>query len=190
MTKLSASTIKSKINGAVNSTVDATAAKLKAARKEVNAMRAERDAEAQRAQAAIDKLEALKAAQPDPRQHARDNLAAAYDDFMGTIETPSWKRAICGALLGLALSCATGWIIGQVVGLIIAAVLTITASSFIAMMIFVIGIFISALVGMTVGSIGYAYVASAKIDEHASAVKNKVTGWFKRDKFNGVFTVA
>jgi hypothetical protein len=174
------------------SAADALAAKLKAARAEVKRVNKERDAATAAAHAALEELAALKAANPDPRQHAADQLSAAFNDFTGLFIQTSWKRRICGAIFAVAVAYGAGWLIGNVMGWLIAGALLLTGSMFLAWMILIIGAVCSAIAGYVLGGKAYAYIANEVIDKHVASVKNTVTGWFKRKdivEFTGAHAV-
>ena len=194
--------IKSKVNGAINATAvaavqadDAIKAKLATARKEVKAAREERDAQAARAaeaQAKLDELAALKAAQPNHRDAVQDRLTSAIDEFMAEFEAPSWKRVIAGAVFGIMMSACSGWIIGMAVGYVISAVMLLTSSAFLGWAIYVLGLIASMVTGMAVGSKAFSFVTSGAIDTHVSAARSKVSGWFKSkpvELFSGAHAV-
>lgn len=176
------------------------AAQLRAAREEVEQLRAERAAyEAQLEQLSAQAAAAhAQATQPQP-QHA--HIEALFDG----VQFPSATRVIVGMLLGLAASFTVGYGIGMLMAYALAGIATLTSSALLAFMlsvvVWVLGLYAAWKVGGYVGGKVFASVvlpeglasrSYASVANAASNAKASVGGWFESKprsikEFTGAF---
>lgn len=199
------------VKAAGRKVTDATADKLAQARAEVRELRKKREAEAAEREAMLAQQRALEQQiadaqkpvlcsadkpeftpeQEEAARHAR--VMAAAEAFLGEFQLPSWKRVVCGVVLGGLLAFGTGYVIGTIAAVVIAGVVALTGLAWLGWVIYALALVISMWAGAKVGMSGFNYVASFKVDDHASALKNKVLGLFKSKpvvEFNGAHVVA
>lgn len=149
------------------------------------------------------------AAQPQPA--AANTDAMAFDiSALEDIQLPSWKRVLCGAILGLAAAGTVGYGIGCIMGYALAGVATLVGAGALAfclnVLIWVLGIYSAWKVGGWVAGKVFSSVvlpdglAARSIDSMSNAASD-LKGWFTskpavqrvaaaRDAFNGTHVPA
>lgn len=167
------------MNAKTNATVIANPeldARRQAAIEEVAALRARRE-EAEKLLAAQEKLRALG-------EGAR--AAAADTDSMefgfGNFELPSWKRVLCGFILGIVGAGFTGYGIGLVMSYALAGIATMAAGPaialFLSVIVWILGIYSAWKVGGWVGGKIFASVVLPEglASRSIASVSNAVSG--------------
>jgi hypothetical protein len=113
----------------------------------------------------------------------RAKLASALNDILADFEMPSWKRLAIGTVIGLVAAAGAGWMLGTVVGMLVVGAVAMTGMAWLGWVVWALGMIVTFIACSMLGRSTAAYIVTAKIDEHAGAVKNKVLGWFKsKDK--------
>lgn len=148
---------------------------------ELKRMRAEKRAKAKaEAQAAAPEV-VLDKEQFTPEQEAarmQQRMLDAAAVLTEGFELPSWKRTLIATIMGLAAAGGVGYLLGTIGGMLIVGAVALTGMMWLGWLIYAITIIISMWVGAKTASRVFGYIADARIDEHATVVKNKVVGWF------------
>lgn len=108
---------------------------------------------------------------------------AAGDELLAEMKAPSTTRLVAAYVIGIAASIGTGFLAASVVEFTMTAVLTLTGSAFLAMMVWVVGLVLAVYFGMHAFSAGWGYVLSNTCTSHIEAVKRtpaRVASFFQR----------
>lgn len=143
----------------------ATQAQRAAARNEVNNIRAQRNADAQR------KLKA--------EQQRIDDVDSIEDAL------PSGRRVLIGTVLGIAAGVGVGYGVSAVMAYAVAAATIYTASTFLATLIWVIGFILAVYAGLKTASSVFGYVISKQDLEHVALIKTSASNL--RDRVRGMW---
>lgn len=111
---------------------------------------------------------------------AFDRLNEAYQDVMSSFALPTWKRTLVASVLSIAAACGSGYVLGQITGMLMVGVLTVTGSSFLAWIVFVLGCLAAAYAGMKIAGKVANYVMTEQIDRDIAAARDSVLGASRR----------
>lgn len=99
------------------------------------------------------------------------------------IVIPTWKRTACAFFASIACSVGIALVISEVAEYTVLGILTSTSASLMfAFVIYMLAMIIAIYASMKVSQYIGNYVLSGQIDKDIVRAKNKVTGWFKREK--------
>lgn len=151
------------------------AEKREIARAEVEALRAQRKAEA------TTPVEPV--AQPADKEPALNRLFAAANDLLGEggIELPSGKRLVASVTLGFAVAFGTGYVVGYALNALLMGLAILAWPSFLLMAIAVLGLVLAAYVGGKFGTAAFSWLATKRADKQVTDARTKVLGWFKAE---------
>lgn len=105
-----------------------------------------------------------------------ERFKKAGDDYMASFGVTWDRRRIVGLVLGLIASCGVGYLIGHFVSLVAVAVLIVSSSLFLTLLVYIVGVIVVAIVGGRVGGAVFTYVGDGTAQRHLSAAKRWVTG--------------
>lgn len=109
--------------------------------------------------------------------------AEAFMKLLGVDENaPSWKRKLAAFFAVGVVAYGIGYGIGTLAGYAIAGIAALGGSVLWSYLIMITALIVSLYAGVKVGQYLGNYILSGQIDADIGAIKNKVTGWFKRDK--------
>lgn len=117
----------------------------------------------------------------------RDELRAQAADLSDDLDDASPRRKLVGWIMSLSTAFATAWGWNLAVDWATLAAFSVTGSSFLAMLVYVIGIVLAVYGTYLAFSTTFSYAMSSKPDQHWALVKsgvvsttNKVRSWFNR----------
>jgi hypothetical protein len=123
---------------------------------------------------------APKVVAADPIVERSTDDTPIWHGLFGKLPDVSWKRTICGYIATTLTGAGLGYLGGLVLGALMVGAYVLTASSFLALAIYFIGMIALAYAGYKAGGPVFAYVVTGKIDEHFNLAKSKVLGLFNR----------
>lgn len=120
----------------------------------------------------------------DQQHTANVDEEFSYETYMARLRAQfkiTWTRErVVGMVLGLCVSFATGYILGAVLYAVTLAVFAGTASMFLALLIYALGLVLVAWAGGKLGSAVYEYVGTGAAREHGARAVGWVRGLFSR----------
>jgi len=121
------------------------------------------------------------AAQPQPVHADTDSMEFSLKDFlaMAGVQLPGWKRTLVSFIAALAAGYLTGSVASVLCNILFSGAIAITGSMFLAWALYSIGFIIALYCALKAGNAISRYILGGKVDDHASAAKDKVCGWFK-----------
>lgn len=142
-------------------------------------------------QAELDRLRKTKQAavvveNPVPEPSFEDQIRQFLNGFSisGALlgHEVTWKRAAVAFFAVSALAFGAGSLIGHIASYAIAGIVTFGGSMALAWLVWGLAIALAIYVGLKIGQHVGNYILSGQIDRDIVKVKNKVTGFFKREE--------
>ena len=100
-----------------------------------------------------------------------------------------WRRRAVAAVAGLAASMGVGYAMATLTEYAIVGALLLTNSAFLALLIFLAGLFVAMYVGSNSSVFVYANIVNKNIDRVFASANTTVRGWFSRSsRTEGVTT--
>ena len=91
-----------------------------------------------------------------------------------------WRRRAIAALAGLATSMGAGYAMGMLTQYAIVGAMLLTNSAFLAVLIFLAGLFVAMYIGSKSSMFVYANIVNKNIDKVFASANTTVRGWFSR----------
>lgn len=114
---------------------------------------------------------------------AWQRVNAAMDDLLTEQGAPTRVRLICAYVLGFVGAAFTGFVLSKVVDAIVLGAVLLSGSALFGMLIWVMGLVLSAYACMHAFSAGFGYAVSDVCTNHIAhmrGARNTVVGWFSR----------
>lgn len=107
----------------------------------------------------------------------------SFRDFAASMgfEMPSGRLLLAGLAVQVVVGFVTGYAATQLVSYVMVGALLLSGSAFLALLAAVITAVITAYLSIVAVSRSGAYITSGKLEEHAVAAKNWITGLFKNN---------
>lgn len=109
----------------------------------------------------------------------RAQMHRLLDEALDT-DGVSWKRRAVAFIAGLATSCLVGYAVGKLIAYTMVGAILLTGSSFLALVIFVLGLITAMYLGSKVSVFVYMNVMNENIDAQFAKASNAVRCIFVR----------
>lgn len=117
---------------------------------------------------------------------ATDQVRAWREAVMASLDTlsnpeASFTRKACAYVVSLCASFGTGYLVGMAMNTLLMTA-AVSASLFLTIMVWVIGLLVAVYLGSRIGSAVYDGIAHRVIEDTAIGAYHSVRGWFTTEK--------
>lgn len=115
-----------------------------------------------------------------PEAVTEDDLLSQCNAYLKglLIDMPSWKRMLCAAALSAAVGYGAGYLGGTLVAYLVVGAMVLGVSSFIAQILFVLGLLVAFYAAYRASKFAYISVIDKTVDAQFAKAKGWVTGLF------------
>lgn len=115
-----------------------------------------------------------------PEAVTEDDLVAQCSAYLKglLIDMPSWKRMLCAAVLSGVTGYGVGYLGGTLVAYLVVGAMVLGVSSFIAQILFVLGLLVAFYAAYRASAFAYVKVIDKTVDAKFAQAKGWVTGLF------------